>query len=265
MSEGNGTREAEVVVSTADGVATMMIDRPKALNALTLDAIDVMTRSVHEADASKDVGVIVITGAGDRSFCVGADRSVVQEVEGAAWTDFARRLRGLFEAIRTAGKPVIARVDGWCLGGGHELHCFCDLTIASERSTFGQVGPMVGGAPLFVTQVLSRLVGDKRAKEIMFLCERYSAADALAMGLVNRVVPAEQLDAEVAAVTSRLLDMSPTALRLLKRGVAHGQASDEVHAELLVEAAGSYFGSAEQREAAAAFDEKRRPDHTPYR
>lgn len=255
----------ELLVDVQDGVATLSINRPDHLNALTLEVIDGMTTAVRQQDAASEVGVLVVTGVGGRSFCVGADRELVRVVAGPGWTDFARRLRGLFDAIRTAGKPVIARVDGWCLGGGHELHCFCDLTIASDRSTFGQVGPRVGGAPLFVTQMLSRTVGDKRAKEIMFLCERYTADQAAAMGLVNRVVPADRLDAEVADVADRLLQMSPTALRLLKRGVAYAQGADESHVDLLVEAAGSYFGSPEQQEAAAAFDEKRAPDYSPYR
>ena len=243
----------------------LTINRPGSLNALTVDVIDEMTHQVHDADGSPDVGVIVITGAGGTAFCVGADRSIVGSVEGRGWREFAALLRGLFEAIRSCGKPVVAKVDGWCLGGGHELHCFCDLTVASDRSTFGQVGPRVGGAPLFVTQLLSRSVGDKRAKEIMFLCERYSAQEALDMGLVNRVATPDALDEAIAAMTSRLLGMSPTALRLLKRGFAFGQQLMEAHVDLLVEAATPYFGSAEQREAVAAFDEKRDPDFSPFR
>jgi len=156
-------------------------------------------------------------------------------------------------------------VQGWAIGGGNELHSYCDLTIATESSTFGQVGARVGSLPLYVTQILPRTVGDKRAKEILFLCNRYTAREARDIGLVNFVVPDETFDAEVKALCESILDKSPTALRFLKMGVNHGQAVDEQHVDFLIELAATYFGSDEQREGHLAYQEKRDPNFRRFR
>ena len=160
---------------------------------------------------------------------------------------------------------MIAAVEGWAIGGGNELATFCDLTIASKSSRLGQIGPKVGAMPMFITQILPRAVGDKKAKEIFFLCEQYSAEEAKEMGLVNFVVPDDEFDAELGKLCQNILDKSPTALRVMKMGVNHGQHFDEAHTDLLIELATSFFGSPEQREGTEAYQEKRDPDFRQYR
>jgi len=256
----------DVIYEKSDGKAVITINRPQVMNALRLLTVDELTKAIEDAEGDSEIGVIVIRGAGDRAFCVGGDqKDVVATVEGAKWRTFGRRLQRLFQELRDTTKPTIAAVKGYAVGGGNELHCFCDLTIATENSTFGQVGPKVGGAPLYVVQALPRIVGEKRAKEIMFLCEQYSAADAQRMGLVNRVVPEAQFEATVDDICARLLAMSGGSLRLLKLGIAFGQAMSDAQIPALIEAGAAYFGSPEQREGAEAFVQKRKPDFAQFR
>src|SRR5205823_5956188 len=140
-------------------------NRPDVLNALRMKTVDELIAAFEAADADATIGVIVLRGAGGRAFSVGGDqKDIMTGLDGKRWRAVGRKLHRLFTTIRETGKPVIAAVDGYALGGGHELHCFCDLTIATDRSIFGQVGAKVGSVPLYVTQALPRIVGDKRAK-----------------------------------------------------------------------------------------------------
>ncbi|WP_433205673.1 enoyl-CoA hydratase-related protein [Dactylosporangium sp. CS-047395] len=256
----------DILFGTAGGVATITINRPEALNALRLETIDELTSAVLAAGADPEIGVVVLRGAGGRAFCVGGDQKVmVSTLNRAGWYVLAGKLRDLFAAVRRCGKPVIAAVEGWCIGGGHELHCFCDLTIATESSRFGQVGARVGGAPVFATRLLPRLIGEKRAREVLFLCEQYTAAEALQFGLVNRVVPDGELDAAVARMCADLLAKSPSVLRALKLGVNVDDVLSDAFLPLLVESLADFFGSAEQREATGAYAAKRAPDFSPFR
>lgn len=256
----------DILYSAAGGVATITINRPKSLNALRSLTVRELTRAFLVADDDPTVGVVVLTGAGERAFSVGGDqKELVSGLDAAGWRVAARDLRDLFATIRGIGKPVIAAVRGYAIGGGHELHCFADLTIADENARFGQIGAKTGGAPIYVTRLLPKIVGEKKAREIMFLCEQYSAHQALEMGLVNRVAPAGRLDAAVAEMCRDLLAKSPTILRTLKTAISAENVLGDDVIPMIVESLASFFGSPEQREATTAFAEKREPDFHQFR
>ncbi len=195
------------------GVATITIDRPKALNAFRARTCEELIDALRQAAWDRAVGVIVLTGAGERAFCTGGDQSGHDGGYGGRGT-IGLPVEELHAAIRDAPKPVIARVRGYAIGGGNVLVTVCDLAIASDDAVFGQAGPKVGSVdPGFGTAHLARVVGEKKAREIWFLFRRYRAADALAMGLVNAVVPVAELDAEVRRWCDEILAMSSTASR----------------------------------------------------
>jgi 2-ketocyclohexanecarboxyl-CoA hydrolase len=220
---------------------------------------------MRDAEEDHEIGVIVLSGAGDRAFCVGGDNSARGSAESGSGYG-GRGLVGLpieelHSAIRDSRKPVIAKVQGYAIGGGNVLATVCDLTIASEKAQFGQVGPRVGSVdPGWGTAYLSRLVGEKRAREIWFLCRRYTAAEAYEMGLVNKVVPAEQLDAEVEAWCREILALSPTAIAIAKRSFNADSENIRGIGALGFEALALYYESEESKEGTRAFLEKRRPD-----
>jgi dihydroxynaphthoic acid synthetase len=256
----------DVLYDARDGVATITINRPDSLNAMRSQTVAELHHTFLRAGDDPEIGVAVLRGAGTRAFSVGGDqKELVSKLDAAGWRVFARDLRELFRTMRTISVPVVAAVQGYSVGGGHELHCFADLTVASESASFGQVGARVGGAPIYVTRLLPRLVGEKKAREIMFLCERYSAQQALEMGLVNWVVPDEELDAKVDAVCQDLLDKSPTIIRTLKAAMAVDDVLGDDLIPMTVESLASFFGSPEQREATTAFAEKRDPDFRRFR
>src|SRR5881394_2144307 len=201
------------------GLAWITIDRPDRLNAFRAHTVDELIACFKRAWADPQVGVVCLTGAGDRAFCTGGDQK-----QRAETGDYGPSASGLFEVeylhrlIREIPKPVIAAVNGYAIGGGHVLHVLCDLTIAADTAVFGQTGPRVGSVdPGFGTAYLARIVGEKKAREIWYLCRQYSAAEALAMGLVNAVVPAAELRAETERWCRELLEKSPTALKLAKQ------------------------------------------------
>jgi dihydroxynaphthoic acid synthetase len=256
----------DIRYDAADGVATITINRPQVLNALRSTTVRELTQAFVRADEDVTVGVVVLTGAGDRAFSVGGDqKELVSQLDAQGWRTAARELRDLFAAMRGIGKPVIAAVRGYAIGGGHELHCFADLTLADENARFGQVGARVGGAPIYITRLLPKLVGEKKAREIVMLCEQYSAREALEMGLVNRVAAAGTLDALVKQTCQDLLAKSPTVLRVLKTAISAENVLGDDVIPMIVESLASYFGSPEQREATTAFAEKRQPDFTSFR
>jgi naphthoate synthase len=245
----------------------VVIDRPARLNAFRARTVDELIRCLKAAWASPDVGVLCLTGAGDRAFCTGGDQK-----QRAETGDYGPSESGLFEVeylhrlIREIPKPVIAAVNGYAIGGGHVLHVLCDLTIASESAVFGQVGPRVGSFDAgFGTAYLARVVGEKRAREMWMLCRRYDAATAERWGLVNRVVAPEELRAEVRRWADEILALSPTALRFVKQSFA----ADTEHIAGLQKIAfaglSQFVASDEAREGVTAFVEKREPRFEPFR
>jgi 2-ketocyclohexanecarboxyl-CoA hydrolase len=250
-----------------DGLAWITIDRPDRMNAFRARTVDELIRCLKRAWASPDVGVICMTGAGEKAFCTGGDQK--QRAESG---DYGPSESGLFEVeylhrlIREVPKPVIAAVNGYAIGGGHVLHVLCDLTIASTGAQFGQTGPRVGSFDAgFGTAYLARVVGEKRAREIWFLCRRYDAETAERWGLVNKVVPAEELQAEVRRWADEILALSPTALRFLKQSFNADSEHMAGLGQLAFTGLGLFVDTDEAREGIDAFSEKRSPDFAPHR
>ena len=249
-----------------NGIAWITIDRPEKLNSFTSRTLEEMTKAFIDADHDPQVGVAVLTGSGNQAFCTGGDVAEMVQLTPETGRIFLKKCLRLSSVIRALSIPVIAAVNGYCLGGGHELHLFCDLTIASEQAVFGQVGPLVGSVPIWGgTQLLPRIVGEKRAREIIFLCRRYSAQEALSFGVVNRVVSAEKLHDEVVSVCRRILDMSPQSLRIARLSLNFE--SDSLYPSFLhgIEMMKSVYGSEEFQEGMSAFLEKREPDFSRFR
>jgi len=257
---------ADILYEKRDGIATITINRPRVLNAFRAETVEEMLLAMRDAEDDHEIGVIVLAGAGDRAFCAGGDNSAREEGAAGGSGYGGRGLVGLpieelHSAIRDSRKPVIAKVQGYAIGGGNVLATVCDLTIASEKAIFGQVGPRVGSVdPGWGTAYLARLVGEKRAREIWFLCRRYSAAEAYEMGLVNKVVPAAELDAEVEAWCREILALSPTAIAIAKRSFNSDSENIKGIGALGFEALALYYDSDEAREGTLAFLEKRLPD-----
>jgi len=242
-----------------DGVARVTIDRPKVMNAFRAQTCEELIRAFQAAAVDGSVGVVVLGGAGDRAFCTGGDQSSHAGSYGGRGT-IGLPVEDMHSAIRDLPKPVIARVQGYAIGGGNVLATVCDLTIASEKAVFGQVGPKVGSVdPGFGTAYLARVVGEKKAREMWMLCRRYTAAEALAMGLVNTVVAHDALDAEVDRWCTELLEKSPTALAIAKRSMNADTESIRGIASLGLQAVSLYYETEEAKEGVRAYKEKRQP------
>lgn len=258
--------DKEVYLEVKDYVATITINRPKQLNAFTGDNIVEMQRLLDVAANDRKVCVIVLTGTGDRAFCVGGD---VNWEKGSGGKSGLEDLNFTFNRqIVECPKPVIARVSGYAIGGGHHIAYFCDLTVAADHSIFGQNGPRVGSpAGGYIVSHAANVLGHKRARELWMLCRRYTAQQALDWGLANSVVPKEKLDDEVRKFADELLALSPTCLRILKRSFYHHMAPimQRDMKELIEEVAPNYFETGEQLEGATAFLEKRKPDFSRFR
>ena len=256
----------DVTYEVEEGLAWVTIDRPERYNAFRGRTVDELLRCFKAAWADRSVGVVALTGAGDKAFCAGGDQKQRQETG-----DYGPTETGLFEVealhrtIRDIPKPVIAAVNGVAVGGGHVLHVVCDLTIAADNAKFGQVGPRVGSFDGgFGASVLTSLVGPKKAKEMWFLCRMYSAEEALAMGLVNTVVPLATLEDETVRWCREMLDRSPFALRLLKASFhAHEDGYAGVQ-QLAHDANLLFYGSEEAQEGRDAYKEKRKPDFSKF-
>jgi 2-ketocyclohexanecarboxyl-CoA hydrolase len=254
-------RYQDIRYEAADGVAWITIDRPQVLNAFRGQTVDELIAAFRAAWHDADVGVVVLTGAGDRAFSTGGDQSARTAGGYDGGGGIGLDMHGLHGVIRAIPKPVIAMVNGWAIGGGHVLHVVCDLTIAADTARFGQVGPKVGSVdPGFGTAYLARLVGEKRAREIWYLCRHYTAAEALSMGLVNAVVPAAELRAETEAWCRELLAKSPTALKIAKQSFNADTEHIAGISEMGFAALELYYRTPEAAEGVAAFREKRAPD-----
>jgi dihydroxynaphthoic acid synthetase len=263
---GTEVRTDDILWDETDGVATITINRPDKRNAYTLAMLDVMRELVLRAENSPDIGVLVITGAGDKAFSAGGDVKMEDDSNSRGARLLAQKAMAFSLAVRGSGIPVIAKVRGWCIGGGNEINLICDLSIAADTARFGQAGPKMGSVPIWWgTQLLPRLVGDKRAKEIIMLCEPFTAIEAQRIGWINKVVPDDELDEATRAWCDRLLSLSPQALRVAKHML-----NMEADRQFPTVPAGFQYISfihdtPEFHEGTSAFLEKRPADFGPYR
>lgn len=257
--------QTDVLYEKRDGVAWITINRPEVRNAFRTRTVRELTEAFEDARWDRTVGVAVLTGAGDRAFCSGGDQ---KERGQGGYAAEARPMdvEALHSAIRHIPKPVIAMVNGYAIGGGHVLHLLCDLSIAADSAVFGQTGPRVGSVDAgHGTGYLARVVGEKRAREIWYLCRQYTAQEALAMGLVNKVVPLPELRAEVERWCRELLEKSPTALALAKQSFNIDSEQRAGVAQLAGTALRLYYETAEAMEGRNAFVEKRPVDFGQFR
>jgi 2-ketocyclohexanecarboxyl-CoA hydrolase len=250
----------DILYEERAGVARITINRPNVMNAFRGQTVDELIAAFLRAGWKRDIGVIVLAGAGDKAFCTGGDQSAHDgQYDGRGTIGMpVEELHGL---IRDVPKPVICRVQGYAIGGGNVLATLCDLTIASEKAQFAQVGPKVGSVdPGWGTAYLAHIVGDKKAREIWYLCRRYTAQQALEMGLCNAVVPHAELDAEVDKWCAELLERSPTAIAIAKK--SFNAATDHIRGigSLGMQALSLYYNTPESREGVKAFLEKRKPE-----
>jgi len=256
----------DIIYEKGDGIARITINRPKVFNAFHSKTLDELAEAFDDASYDGSVGVVVLTGAGDKAFCAGGDISEMEELNSSAGRIFLRKCLKASTAIRNCSKPVIAMVRGYCLGGGHEIHLMCDLTLAAESAKFGQTGPTVGSVPIWGgTQMLPRTVGEKKAREIIFLCNRYSAKEAVEMGLINKAVPDDKLEEETLAWCKRILEMSPQAISVAK--VSLNFETDMMYGSFVhgVEMLRLAYDGDEIKEGMNAFLEKRKPDFGKFR
>jgi naphthoate synthase len=256
---------------SGDGIAKITIDRPEVRNAFRPQTVVELSDAFERAREDIEVGVIVLTGEGDEAFCSGGDQRVRGDAGYLGDDEAASRGVGRFHVtdlhvqIRRTPKPVVAMVAGYAIGGGHVLHVVCDLTIAAENARFGQTGPRVGSFDGgFGASVLAGQIGQKRAKEIWLLCRQYDARQALEWGLVNAVVPLEDLERETVSWCREMLALSPFALRLLKASFHAAEDGLAGIQQLAHDANLLFYASEEAREGRTAFAEKRRPDFSQF-
>lgn len=252
----------EVRYEVADGLAWITIDRPHVYNAFRAKTVDELIVAFKEAWRDPDVGVVALTGVGDRAFCTGGDQK-----QRAETGDYGESESGLFEVdalhrvIREIPKPVIAAVNGYAIGGGHVLHLVCDITIAAETAVFGQTGPKVGSFDAgFGTAYMARVIGEKRAREIWMFCRQYPAVKAKEWGLVNEVVPLRELKETVRRWANEALSLSPTSLKVIKHSFNAASESIGGLGMLAVDALDLFGDTDEAQEGYRAFVEKRPPD-----
>jgi len=262
---------SDIIYEKMDGIAKITINRPEVRNAFRPETVIEMFDAFTDAREDQSIGVVLLTGKGPASdgkyaFCSGGDQRIRGD-QGYIGGDGVPRLNvlDLQKLIRSIPKPVIALVAGYAIGGGHVLHIVCDLTIAAENAIFGQTGPKVGSFDGgFGASYLARLVGQKRAREIWYLCRQYNASDAYQMGLVNRVVPVDQLETEGVQWAKEILEMSPLSLRLLKSAFNAELDGQQGIQELAGNATLLYYMTEEAQEGKKAYLEKRKPNFTKF-
>jgi naphthoate synthase len=265
--QDHGERFEDIQYHKAEGIAKISINRPQIHNAFRPLTVREMQQALEDARYDCEIGAVILTGVGDKAFCSGGDQTIrgSSGYSDGSGTEHLNVL-DLQRQIRTCPKPVIAMVAGYAIGGGHVLHLVCDLSIAADNAIFGQTGPAVGSFDGgYGSSYLARIVGQKKAREIWFLCRQYDAAKALDMGLVNTVVPLADLETETVRWCREILQNSPLALRCLKSAMnadCDGQAGLQ---ELAGNATLLFYMSEEAQEGRNAFIEKRRPEFTKFK
>jgi 2-ketocyclohexanecarboxyl-CoA hydrolase len=257
------TAYRDIIYDVGENAVRITINRPDVMNAFRLQTVEELIDAFQKANEERSVNTVVFAGAGDKAFCTGGDQKAHLSEDGLYGPrgTVGLPIEELQTAIRDLRKVSIARVQGFAIGGGNVFATLCDLTLASEKAVFGQVGPKVGSVdPGWGTALLARHVGEKKAREIWFLCRRYTAQQACEMGLVNKVVPHDQLDAEVEAWAADINLMSPTALTIAKRSFNADSENIRGISFLGVQAVKHYYMSEESKEGVRAFNERRKPD-----
>jgi naphthoate synthase len=257
---------SDILFGYFEGIAKITINRPEVYNAFRPETNRQMIEAMDICRERQDIAVVVLTGKGDKAFCSGGDQNV-KGVGGYVDENGVPRLNvlDLHKRIRELPKPVIAMVNGYAIGGGHVLHVVCDLTLASDNARFGQTGPKVGSFDAgFGSSFLASHVGQKKAREIWFLCEQYTAAEAEAMGMVNKVVPLAQLEDETVKWCKTIMKRSPLAVRMIKRGLNAELDGQRGLMEFAGDATLLYYLTDEAQEGKRAFLEKRDPEFQKY-
>lgn len=266
MTEETATPYREIIFEIRDQVAWITINRPEVRNAFREQTLDELIHALRSTRNDPSITCAVVTGAGEEAFSAGGDFFAMMRlnwVNAAHWND---RMLGLAMTIRGLPIPVIAMVNGWCMGGGHELALWCDLVIASDNAMFGQTGARVGACPTVgATQYLPRLIGERLAREMIFLCRTFTAEEAVRIGLINRVVPRQELRQATEQWCAQFKNLSSQTLRQTKKSLNHE--SDELYASWQqgMELLAHVWGSDEAMEGMNAFLERRKPDFQQFR
>ncbi|MDH5570866.1 MAG: 1,4-dihydroxy-2-naphthoyl-CoA synthase [Gammaproteobacteria bacterium] len=263
----NSFKFEDILYHHGEGIARITINRPEVRNAFRPETVQELSQAFHHAHLAENIGVIILTGAGDQAFCSGGDQKVRGNEGGYKDNKGTQHLNvlDLQRQIRTLPKPVVAMVAGYAIGGGHVLHLICDLTIAADNARFGQTGPKVGSFDAGLgAGLMARTIGLKKAKEIWFLCRQYDAQQALDMGLVNTVVPLTELETETVKWCKEMLALSPTALRVLKSAFNADTDGLSGIQELAGNTTALFYMTDEGQEGRDAFLEKRDPDFSKF-
>ena len=257
----------DILFDAKDGIATITINRPEKRNAVRPLTYEELTHAMHRAADDPEIGVVVLTGAGDKAFCSGGDVSDQSSRTPDVGRTHMRRLFALSSVMRMMDKPILAKIRGYCVGGGNEIHLFCDMSFAGEKAIFGQTGPRVGSIPIWgACQLLARYVGERKARELVYGCRQYSAQQALDMGLINFVAKEEALDALVEEWCQEILSKSPQSIRIAKLALNAGSDQDFYPSYFPSGALlASIYGNEENMEGIRAFLDKRKPDFRKYR
>lgn len=261
----------DILYKKENGIAKVTINRPENLNAFRAETIKELIWAFLDAWDDNRIGVVILTGAGEKAFCAGGDQKQKGEEGGYDYSGglgggIGLEVENLQQIIRNIPKPVIAAVNGYAIGGGHVLHVVCDLTIAADTAKFGQAGPKVGSYDAgFGSAYLARVVGEKKAREIWYLCEKYTAQEAKEMGLVNKIVPQDELLQEAEIWAQKILEKSPTAIKMLKYSFNADSANIQGITQLAMGSLAMFYNSEESNEGKNAFLEKRPVDFRQFR
>jgi 2-ketocyclohexanecarboxyl-CoA hydrolase len=257
----------DILYEVREGVVRITLNRPEVYNAFRNQTLEELIEALRRADEEKSANVMVLTGAGEKAFCTGGDQKVHNNEAGLYGPrgTVGMPIEEMQTALRDLRKVSIARVQGFAIGGGNVFATICDITIASDKAQFGQVGPRVGSVdPGWGTAYLARIVGEKKAREMWFTCQRYSAQEAKEMGLVNKVVPHAELDTEVDRWCAMINEMSPTAIAIAKRSFNADTENIRGISFMGIQTVKHYYQTEESREGVKAFNEKRKPDFKKY-